>query len=196
MSPGDPRQAEERTMTLEEWGDLPEDEPGELVDGRLVEDEDVGLLHDVVVAWVIRVIGTWIAERGGLVGASDTRFAVTGSRGRKPDVFVYFAGRKGPAHGLVRTPPDIMIEVVSPRPKDARRDRIEKTADYAAFGVRLYWILDPGVESLEIFERDDNGRYGLALGAADGAVQDVPGCPGLTLDLDALWAETRRLQAE
>jgi hypothetical protein len=26
-------------LTLEEWGDLPEDVPGELIDGRLVEEE-------------------------------------------------------------------------------------------------------------------------------------------------------------
>ena len=38
-----------RHLTLAAWGDLPEDEPGELVDGRLVEDEDVGFLHDLVV---------------------------------------------------------------------------------------------------------------------------------------------------
>jgi len=30
-------------MTLEEWADLPEDEEGELVDGRLEEEEMPGL---------------------------------------------------------------------------------------------------------------------------------------------------------
>ncbi len=28
-----------RPLSLAEWADLPEDEPGEFVDGRLVEDE-------------------------------------------------------------------------------------------------------------------------------------------------------------
>ena len=32
----------EREMTLAAWADMGEDEPGELVDGRLVEEEEVG----------------------------------------------------------------------------------------------------------------------------------------------------------
>lgn len=35
-------------MTLTTWADMDEDEPGELVDGHLVEDEDVGALHSAI----------------------------------------------------------------------------------------------------------------------------------------------------
>jgi hypothetical protein len=35
-------------MTLAEWADMDEDEPGELVDDLLVEDEDAGYLHGAV----------------------------------------------------------------------------------------------------------------------------------------------------
>jgi Uma2 family endonuclease len=181
-------------MTLAEWADLPEDEAGEFVDGRIVEDEEVGMLHDVVAAWLIRMIGSWLQSRGGVVGTSDTRFGVGRSRGRKPDIYVYFVTPRGQAHGLVTVPPDIMIEIVSPRPADARRDRIEKPPEYAAFGVRYYWIVDPALRTLEIFELGTDGRYALARGAADGLVADVPGCDALTLDLDALWAETEQLE--
>jgi Uma2 family endonuclease len=186
--------AEAAAMTLAEWAELSEDEPGELVDGRLVEDEHVGYLHEVVVAWLIHVLRSWLLVRGGVVGASDARFGVSRTRGRKPDLSVYFAGRRPPAHGLVTLPPDIMIEVVSPRPSDARRDRIEKMAEYGAFGVRYYWIVDPNVRTFEIFELGADGRYTRALGAAEGAISMVPGCEGLSLDLDGLWAETERLE--
>lgn len=47
-----------------------------------------------------------------------------------------------------------------------------------------------------LLELGNDGRYTRALGAAEGAVGDVPGCPGLTLELDELWAAVDRLQLE
>jgi hypothetical protein len=35
-----------RPMTLAEWTDRDEDEPGEFVDGRIVEDEEIGAEHE------------------------------------------------------------------------------------------------------------------------------------------------------
>lgn len=183
-------------MTLAAWADRDEDEPGELVEGRLVEEEDVGALHDAIAAWFVWILKSWLGPRGGIVLISDTRFGVGPRRGRKPDVSVYFAGRKPPAQGLVTTPPDIMIEIVSPRPKDARRCRVEKTNEYAAFGVRLYWIVDPALRSLEVFELGADGRYVKAIGVGSGVVDTVPGCQGLTVDLDALWEEANRLEGD
>lgn len=183
-------------MTLAQWADMDEDEPGELVDDSLVEDEEVGALHEVVAAWFVWLLQSWIMSRGGLVLGSGVRFGVLPHRGRKPDVSVYFAGRRPPPHGLVTTPPDIMIEIVSARPRDARRDRVEKTNEYAAFGVRFYWITDPTIRSFEIFELRADGRYVKALSAAEGMIAGVPGCEGLVIDLDALWTDVSRLEAD
>lgn len=181
-------------MTLAEWANMDEDEPGELVDGVLVEEEEVGGLHEAVAGWLVILLGRWIDSQDGLVLTSDARFGVSPRRGRKPDISVYLAGRRPELHGLVTTPPDIMVEVVSPRPKDARRDRVEKTNEYAAFGVRLYWIVDPALRTLEIFELGADGRYVKAVSAAEGLIDDIPGCEGLTVDLDALWSKLSRLE--
>jgi Uma2 family endonuclease len=181
-------------MTLAEWASLSEDEPGELVDGRLVEEEVPDLVHESVVSWLIRLLGNWIVPQGGFVFGSEAKFAINDRRGRKPDLSVYLPGTKGLArHGPVRVPPHIMVEVVSPTPRDGRRDRIDKPDDYARFGVSYYWILDPEAQSLEIFELGRDRRYVRALGAAEGVIAAVPGCDGLVLDLDALWAEIGRL---
>lgn len=184
-------------LSLAEWFDLPEDEPGELVDGHLVEEEVPDYVHEVLVAILARILGVWVAPRGGLVGGSDAKFAVASERGRRPDLTVYLPGSQfPPRRGLIRVPPDIAIEVVSPKPRDGRRDRVEKVDDYAAFGVRYYWIVDPELRSIEILELSPDGRYTRALGASDGVFETVPGCDGLTLDLDAIWAEIDRLSEQ
>ncbi len=183
-----------RTLTLEEWASMDEDEPGELVDGRLEEEEVPGLAHELVVSWLIHVFRSWLGARG-FVFSSDAKYAIRRDRGRKPDLAVYLVRQKLPRNGVVTTPPDIAIEVVSPTPRDERRDRIEKMDEYAAFGIRFYWILDPWLQSLEIFELT-GGRYARAARATEGILQDVPGCEGLTIDLDALWAEISELRPE
>jgi len=182
-------------LTLADWLELPEDEPGELVDGVLVEEEVPDYVHELLVAILARLLGNWIAPRGGLVAGSDAKFVLKRDRGRKPDLTVYFPGsRFPPRRGGIHVPPDVAVEIVSPRPRDGRRDRVEKVADYAAFGVRYYWIVDPELRSLEVLELGTDGLYNHVLGASSGTVETVPGCAGLVLDLDALWAEVDRLE--
>jgi len=179
-------------MTLEEWANLDEDEPGELVDGQLVEEEVARNLHEVPVTWLVRTLDTWADPRGGAVFGSEHKLAVAPLHGRKPDVSMYFAGTRLRANaGMSLTPPAVVVEVASPSPRDVHRDRIEKLREYAKFGVRYYWLLDPRTRLLEILELGADGRYAIAVSASEGTVA-VPGCEGLTLDLNELWARVDR----
>jgi Uma2 family endonuclease len=181
-------------LSAQEWAELPEDVPGELVDGRLVEEEVTDYRHELVVGWLISALRIWLVGRGGFVASSNAKFRLGEHRGRKPDVSAYFPGRKPPARGAVPLPPDVAVEIISPRPRDVRRDRVEKLSEYAAFGVAWYWLLDPEAKSFEVLELQSDGHYRHALAAAEGTVQ-VPGCPGLVLDLEELWRELEALDA-
>ncbi|MEM9454589.1 MAG: Uma2 family endonuclease [Myxococcota bacterium] len=184
-------------LSLADWAALSEEQPGELVDGRLVDEEVPSLEHEILVAWLVRMLGNWLAERSGFVFGSETKFAVSPARGRKPDLSAYLPGRvPRPARGAVEVPPDIVVEVVSPTPRDGRRDRVEKMTEYAAFGVRLYWIVEPALRTLEIYELGADGRYIHAVGAVEGVLDRIPDCDGLVLDLDAMWGELDRLAAD
>ncbi len=184
-----------RPMTLDEWYALDEREPGEIVDGFLVEDEVPGYAHEFVIFWFARVLGAWAIAHGAIVAGSGCKIAIRKDRGRMPDFNVYLAGAKRPPmRGLIRAAPSIVVEVITPTPRDQRRDRVEKLADYAELGARWYWIVDPELRSFEIFELGADGRYAHALGVADGSIA-IPGCDELTIDLTALWRELDELAA-
>jgi Uma2 family endonuclease len=186
-----------RELSLEAWIQLPEDIEGELVEGRLMEEEVPDPIHGLAVSWLIALLRNWLAGRGGFVFDSEVKVVVSESGGRKPDLSVYLPGRRPPPRrGALREPPDIAVEVISPSPRDERRDRVEKMTEYAAAGIRYYWLVDPALGSLEIFELDASGRYARALAATQGRADAVPGCEGLTLDLDVLWAELARLSPD
>lgn len=187
----------QRSMSLLEWAALRDDEPGEFVDGRLVEEEMPDPAHEAIVIWLGAMLRAWAHARGGIVLGSGVKFAVSAGRGRKPDLTVFVGGgAMPPRRGVVRIPPFVAVEIVSASARDERRDRIEKLDEYAAFGVRFYWIVDPELHSFEVFELGDGGRYSRALGATDGRISAVPGCEGLALDLDAMWEELARLGPE
>jgi Uma2 family endonuclease len=180
-------------MTLEEWFALDEDDSRELVDGTLESEEMPTFIHETVVRWLIVLLDSYFRPKGGLVAGSGVKLAVRPRSGRLPDVVCYVAGRKPEPRGLVRLPPDILVEVVSSSPSDERRDRIQKPDEYAGFGVKYYWLVDPDYRSFEVWELDREGRYARVAAAVQGKLERVPGCPGLVVDLDALWAEVDRL---
>lgn len=183
-------------LSLDAWVSLDEDVSGELVDGRLMEEEVASWAHELVVSWLIRMLGAWIIPRGGFVLGSEGKLVISASRGRKPDALVFFGNRTLPPSraSLSHVAPDIVIEVITSTPRDQRRDRIEKKADYATLGVGQYWLIDPEAHTFEVLSLDPYRRFVEVLAVSDGAY-DIPGCPGLRLDLDHLWAEIDRWTA-
>jgi Uma2 family endonuclease len=182
-----------RRMDLAEWAKLPEDEPGEIVDGWLVEEEVPDWIHEQIVLWLGEALRPWLRARGGWAAASGVRLVVSATHGRKPDLIV-FLREKPPARGLIDKVPDIVVEIISATPSDQRRDRVAKLAEYAARGIAQYWIIDPQVRSFEILVLGSNGRYEHAVAATEGSLDAIPGCPGLTLDVSGLWAELDELE--
>src|SRR5664279_1758621 len=77
-------------------------------------------------------------EQWGLWAVVELRVQVSTTRFRIPDVCLTVGE---PPDQILRTPPFICIEVLSPDDRLAEmRQRVE---DYLAFGVPYVWILDP-----------------------------------------------------
>ncbi len=185
-----------RQLSAEEWSSLDEDEEGELVGGILEPEEMPDAVHELTVSFLIGTLRSWLGGTGFVLG-SEVKLLLAPRTGRKPDMSVFLPGTQPPPRrGLIRNPPDVVVEVISPSPRDERRDRVEKMAEYAAFGVAYYWLVDPALGTFEIFERNVAGLYVKVVGATSGVTEPVPGCRGLALDVDALWAELSRLSPE
>ena len=69
-------------------------------------------------------------------------------------------------------PPDFIVEVLSEA--TAERDRGVKFQDYAAHGVKEYWVVDAETETLEQYVLDESrGVYELRLKSQTGIVASV-----------------------
>ena len=79
--------------------------------------------------------------------------------------------------------PDLLIELVSP--SSVRRDRYDKKALYARFGVKEYWIGDPANQALEILTLE-NGQYELRCSAEQQGKVSSLVLAGLEFDLSEI----------
>lgn len=178
--------------SVREWLAQPDEARGELVGGQLVEEEMPDYIHELVVAWFIETLRAWARPRGGFVAGSEVKFVLGPGLGRKADVSMIEGGQRPPRRGPLTESPELMVEVLSPSARDVRRDRTEKPAEYAAFGVKHLWLVDPEARTIEGLFLGTDGKYVVAF-AGSGGIIAVAGFEGLLLDLDDLWGEVSRL---
>lgn len=199
-------QAHERMTAEEFWDryqereDHPLTERGfvdvELWDGVVVEGEVPLYRHQKTRHWLEDVLSPWVRTRGGYVW-SEAELQFGPYDVRRPDLMVFWSGQPlDPDHAFTAVP-DLVIEIVSPQPRDVRRDREQKVIDYCAHGIPHYWIVEPIHRAFEAYLRQmikEPGIGGQARGweyrrtvlATTGTIE-VLGFTGLTLDLDACW---------
>lgn len=81
--------------------------------------------------------------------------------------------------------PDFIVEVLSPSTES--RDRNEKLAVYARFGVREYWLVDPELLRIEVFVLE-SGRLVLKATHDSGDARSLAVLPGFTAPLAEVFA--------
>lgn len=111
----------------------------------------------------------------------------------EPDVMVF-----GPAKAALIEPdtlrfpiPDLIVEVISPTTEV--RDRGIKFQDYAMHGVGEYWIVDPVVESVELYRLEDDTYPPLEKRLVGILESDV--VPGFEVSIRAIFDEEENLAA-
>ena len=84
--------------------------------------------------------------------------------------------------------PSLVVEIGSPATR--KRDATIKRRLYERSGVDEYWIVDPELDSIDVY-RLTNGRYERTaqLTLEDGDVLTTPLLPGLSLPLSIVFED-------
>src|SRR4051794_10847590 len=136
-------------VTAEQFWDMP-DIPGkqlELVRGEVIEMPTSGVMHNLIVGLVYRLIYAFASERDlGLVFGDNTGYRLSQAPDtmRIPDVSLVrweHIPEGGVPERFWSIPPDLAIEVISP--SDRASDIHDKALQYLGSGTQLVWVLGP-----------------------------------------------------
>jgi Uma2 family endonuclease len=177
-----------RPMTLDEF-DLAEGVEGHLYElgrGAIVVTDVPGTpdmrqveeLRDQIVAYKLANRGVIYSVAHG----SDAKILVAEDQSeRHPDLLIY---KTPPPDTDIWSTwiPEIVVEVVSPR--SAHRDYEEKPAEYLAFGVSAYWIVDAAKRELTVLRRS-RGQWARQI-VTPGETYTTRLLPAFTLDVAAV----------
>jgi Uma2 family endonuclease len=162
----------------------------ELIDGVLVE-KAMGYRESVLASLIIELLNAWVRPRNfGLVSAPDGTLRLWAGRVRIPDVaftsWDRMPGRKRPTKPIPELSPDIAVEVLSD--SNTYGEMQLKLADYFAAHVRLVWIVDPELRTVEVY----TGAGQMTLLRQDDTLDGGAVLPGFVIPLKDLFAELDR----
>lgn len=124
----------------------------ELIDGVLVE-KAMGIRESILAAALILALGEFVKRHNlGFVTAPDGLMRLAPRLVRAPDVsFVSwdrFPDRRLPAEPIPDVAPDLAAEILSPR--NTYGEVTRKRREYFEAGVRLAWLVDPDMRTVEV----------------------------------------------
>ena len=141
----------------------------------------VWLLHRALVIYDLAHPG--VIDRAG--GAGEYQFIVPRMiSGRNPDVAVTLRATPPDSDGL--RPATFAVEIVSRGKRARHRDYVTKRAEYLAYGLDEYWIVDRFDRRVTILVRDGDA-WAERVVTGDGSAESVV-LPGLVVPLADLWA--------
>ena len=124
--------------------------------------------------------------RLGLVFAAPCDVVLSEKDVVQPDLLFVAEARKSIVKGRgIFGAPDLVVEILSPATR--QRDTTEKYDLYARYGVREYWVIDPGNRTVDLWtsaERPLDRRVVVAGGSEAGS--EV--LPGLAVRLAEIFA--------
>jgi Uma2 family endonuclease len=183
----------ERDARARFYDTMTEGDKVEFINGEVVVQSPVKIEHNRAGKLLLRLLDTFVDVHGlGYVGNEKMLISLT-RNDYEPDICFWERAKSDAFQlGQMRFPaPDFIAEVLSPSTEAV--DRGVKLEDYAAHGVREYWLVDPIAEVVEQYVLNGD-RYELRLKVHDGTLASVV-VPGFAPPVRAIFDEQANLAA-
>lgn len=165
----------------------------EFINGEVIVHSPAMARHIIAKKNLLSLLDTYVkVHRLGLVLDEKALIALT-RNDYEPDIN-FFAPAKAEAikpDQHLFPAPDFIVEVLSDSTE--HRDRGIKFRDYAAHGVREYWLVDTETEIVEQYENTD-GHYALRLKVNTGTLASFV-VPGFEIPVRAIFDTEENLAA-
>ncbi len=141
----------QKKWTYEEYYRLDDEKRYEILSGELIEMPSPSSEHQIISAKIFTKLNNYIETNGlGIVLYSPLDIVFDEKNIFQPDiVFISRENKQIIQERGIFGPPDLIVEVLSKSTE--KRDRGIKSKAYAKFGVKEYWLVDPGKRSMEVF---------------------------------------------
>jgi Uma2 family endonuclease len=150
----------QRRLTFEDYLALPDDQDYEIVEGVLYVAPRARPRHQRVATQFTLELVNQVERPGRGIVVWDADLIVDERNTYvSPDVMLFLGTRAAQINvdEMIRTIPDLVVEVLSPTSQDY--DRGTKRDTYERLGVRHYWIVDPMRQRVLELVLDPTGRY-------------------------------------
>lgn len=171
---------------------IEEDKKMEFINGEIIFQSPAKLRHTIAIKLLLKILDTFVYNQNlGFVGSEKMLISLT-RNDYEPDI-CFFDKSKSQSFKMdqMQFPaPDFVVEVLSPSTE--KYDRETKFQDYAAHGIKEYWIINAEHETIEQYYLQ-NEEYELLLKSKDGTIESVV-LNGFKIQIRAVFDEQTNLE--
>lgn len=163
----------------------------EFADGSLEFISMPSNTHEAIALFFYRLLYALVeASKLGLIRVSGTRVRTIPGKFRLPDVMVLLNDSRDARNEDAWDTANLVVEVVSP--DDPSRDYQKKRTEYAAAGIREYWIVDPAQRHILVLTLDAGQTTYREVGTfRDDAVATSVLIDGFNVKPNDVWASVQ-----
>jgi len=162
----------------------------EIIDGELYVSTQPHWRHQFASGQMFRALQTWDEQEGAGLAIEAPGVIFRADEAVAPDLVWISRERLDRVlgdDGKLHAAPDLIVEILSPGPRNEERDREVKLKLYSRQGVREYWIVDWRDLTLQVYRREQTVLHHVATLTAEDTLTS-PLLPGFAWPVAGLKA--------